>query len=161
VIIKAQLFSPSGLVADVVPILENIIETEGNSLVQIQLPKKWRVEQRNILTAFLARYDSALNRRRLVCSGSHCERICEGTNDFSLVSINTAVPSSTRRYEGLAYGMNCITCSQCTSSYCSRCQNGIWCMFCKTCEKIYCSDCNNEYYERKSACSECDYLFFI
>ena len=35
-------------VSAVVPILDSIINTEGNSLVHVQLPKKWR-EQRSIM----------------------------------------------------------------------------------------------------------------
>jgi len=61
----------------VVPILDSIIGTEGNSLVHVQLPKKWRMERSNILTQFLVRFDRELNRRRFECSVSRCEEICE------------------------------------------------------------------------------------
>ena len=39
-------------VSEVVPILESIIGAEGNSLVHVQLPKKWREERRDTLTQF-------------------------------------------------------------------------------------------------------------
>ena len=56
---------PPILVSDVVPILNSILDMEGNSLVHVQLPKKWRNERSADLTSFLEkRFETVLDRNR-------------------------------------------------------------------------------------------------
>jgi len=72
----------------VVPILNSIVEREDNSLVHIQLPKKWRDERSNVLTQFLERFDRLSNERRYQCSrcGENCEDLFEDNTVYELVS---------------------------------------------------------------------------
>jgi len=116
--------------AIVIPILENILNTENNSLIHVQLPKKWREERSDLLTQFLQRFDRMLNERRLQCSKG-CG-VCEGRedeDDFQLVDqLN---------------GVIIFTCYQCMKHFCSSCyMDNYEIDFCKCCEKVYCVDCN-------------------
>lgn len=131
-------------VADVVPILESIIGAEGNSLVHIQLPKKWRVERGNVLTPFLGRFDRALQGRRLVCSGSQCENICEGDDNYPLLD-----------WQEGAGGISLSICYQCMKHYCVECQDnfGMMCS-CTCCEKSFCEDCSMVNYCQGDGCLE-------
>ena len=120
--------------AAVIPILENIINTENNSLIHVQLPKHWREERTDIFIQFLERFDRMLNERRLQCSKG-CG-VCEGSEYFPLVD--------QRR------GVITITCYQCMKHLCSRCHENYEIDFCKCCEKVYCVDCNEV-----DTCQEC------
>ena len=112
-------------VSAVVPILESIIGTEGNSLLRLQLPKKWRMERSSILTQFLQRFARELNRRRVKCSGWGCHETCQ---------LDDAT-------EGRFYGMNSITCYHCLKFFCQSCYEDESLGFCMICEKFYCHMC--------------------
>ena len=114
--------------AVVLPILESILNTEGNSFVHVQLPKKWCEERSDVLTQFLARLDRMLNERRFQCSKG-CG-ICEGNEDFPLVD---------------------LTCYQCMKHFCFRCSENGEIDLCTCCEKVYCNDCN-----KVDWCEVCD-----
>ena len=117
---------PSISAAIVIPILDNILNTENNSLIHVQLPKHWREERTDIFIQFLERFDRMLNERRLQCSKG-CG-VCEGSRYFPLVDQQR--------------GIITITCYQCMKHLCSSCHQNYEIDFCKCCEKMYCVDCN-------------------
>ena len=140
----------------VVPILDSIISTEGNSLVHVQLPKKWRQERSDILTQFLERFDSELNSRKIRCSKLgqtyRCEEICQGKEYYSLVTST----------EG-DYGMISFSCYQCKKSFCGNCSDYYSVLHrCDNCEKVYCEECNMVEYcdggcsEQPRSCRACN-----
>ena len=130
----------------VIPILNSILNTQGNSLVHVQLPKKWREERSDVLTQFLARFDRMLNERRFQCSKG-CG-ICEGNEGFQLANQRDGVID--------------ITCYQCIKHFCIGCIENCEINFCKCCEKVYCDDCNNvvwcERCYEDTSCKVCDAL---
>ena len=129
--------------AVVIPILTSILNTHGNSLVHVQLPKKWRVEMSDTLTQFLERLERMLNQRRFQCAKG-CG-VCEGSEDF---------PSVNQRR-----GVIDIACYQCMKNLCSGCFEDGEIDFCKCCEKVYCNDCNMVAWCEvcdKATCGECD-----
>ena len=160
--------------ADVVPILDSIIGAEGNELVHVQLPKKWRVERSDILTQFLRRFDREMHIKRFVCSMSMCDDICEEELD------ERNRPAPTPRYDeiplvgwredryvgDLVYGMTSFACYVCKKKFCGGC--GLWDFansFCRCCEKFYCQECCNVNHcqgnncsgpNQPSSCEECD-----
>ena len=120
-------------VSTIVPILDSIIGAEGNSLVHVQLPKKWREERSNILTQFLQRFDTKLNDRRLECS-KHPAEICEGSDEYELALVYW-------QDDDVCYGMTGLTCYECKNNFCLSCyENGNF-NICRICEKWYCEDC--------------------
>ena len=132
-------------VNDVVPILESIIGAEGNALIQVHLPKKWRVEKSNILTTFLQNFDTVLHGRQIKCSAEICAEICgenyesgsdEEDDEYYIIPLIDW-------HEGGSYGMNNFTCFTCRESFCSHCQetDGGRLDFCKICDKYYCENC--------------------
>ena len=132
----------------VVPILDSVIGREGNALVHIQLPKKWREEKSGILSSFLERFDGALNSRRFHCSLPSCEQTCQGRADSPLV------PWEDRDDW---YGMTSITCFQCQKHFCKVCgDDNMMLDFCKCCEKFYCQDCSMVEYCQGSNCSSAE-----
>ena len=54
---------------DVIPILDSILDAEGCTLKHVQFPKKWRMEQSQLLGRFLAKYNRVMNSRNIVCHG--------------------------------------------------------------------------------------------
>lgn len=140
----------------VIPILESILNTEGNSLVHVQLPKKWREERSGLLSNFVENMDRVLNIRRIPCSGARCG-ICEGDDLYPLIEKHDQHPQ---------YGINTITCYQCMKHYCSGCFRNCLIDMCQCCEKVYCNDCNkvdwcdecNVNNNRTTSCRACDAL---
>ena len=133
---------PSITAENVVPILDSIIAREGSSLRHVQWPKKLRVEKSDILSLFLERYDQYLHGLRIVCSGSGCGEICQGTDDDPWVHKSEcdcwAGHNDGRRDE---YGMQSLTCYQCTKHFCGGCHN-YEVDFCMCCEKNFCESCS-------------------
>ena len=146
-------------VSTVVPILESIINTEGNSLVHVQLPKKWRLERREALARFLERFDRKLNDRRFVCSNPSCGEVCEGVNGHNLFNWQAG------GLREIYFGTNNMTCYQCMKNFCLSCYED-W-GICTFCDKFYCNDCNRVSYcqgvgclsptsNQCTSCEECD-----
>ena len=141
--------------AIVIPILENIMNTENNSFVHVQLPKKWREERSDIMSDFMENMDRVLNNRRMQCSKG-CG-VCEGDDLYPLVEKHEQHPQ---------YGINAITCYQCMKHYCSNCFRNCLIDMCQCCEKVYCNDCNkvdwcdecNVNNNRTISCRACDAL---
>ena len=135
-----------------VPILNSIIEREDNSLVHIQLPKKWRIERSDVLTQFLQRFDRVLTERRYPCTrpagigNPACEEICEPVDNFpdgpAPYTLVTWQEHEAFRYE--RYGMVAMSCYQCKKNFCGACEwNAGGINFCLCCEKFYCQECND------------------
>jgi len=130
----------------VIPILDSIIETVGNALLHIQLPKKWRLEGGQMLNQFLTRYNGMLRAKSIVCSKSNCDNVCEGGANVSGDPIISLCPFYPRVLGSSCYGFQSMTCSSCKKSFCGVCKKlGIFPSgmgFCPSCEKFYCDDCN-------------------
>ena len=112
----------------VIPILNSIIDAEGNSLSHVQLPKKFRSTPSPIVDSFIERYDEFLEQRGDICS--HC--------DFDEPWGNMDGGGSPWVFDSHPfYGLQNYTCYECTSHVCVD----ICLQFCTNCEKSYCTDC--------------------
>jgi hypothetical protein len=58
--------------ADVIPILDSIIEADGFSLKHIQFPKRWREVQSRMMRRFLSKYNRIMNEKEIRCG--NCDR---------------------------------------------------------------------------------------
>jgi|Transcript_22032 hypothetical protein len=90
----------------VVPILQSIIDRDGNSLNHLQLAKKWRVEQGAVLSLFLSKYSQLLDDRESECSYDHHDD-GEEVWETPWVEVN-----------GNYYGIQKHTCYECTNNVC-------------------------------------------
>ena len=128
---------PAIAAGNVVPILDSIIESEGNLLRHMQLPKKLRVEKSDILNQFLDRYDQFLHGLEIDCS--KCGDVCEGTDDDPWVHKSGCECLGERIQRRDEFGLQSLTCYQCLKHFCGGCyQKG----FCQCCEKNFCRSCS-------------------
>jgi hypothetical protein len=134
----------------VVPILESIIDMEENELIQVTLPKKWRVEKRDILTHFLRKFGRVLVNRGIKCCGSGCGDICGVTRTRS--GAGGALVCSDTTNENL-YGITMFACYGCNDNYCSSCQDSHYFPFCEVCEKFFCERCADMNYCSNDNCN--------
>ena len=131
----------------VIPILDSIIDVEGSALEHIQLPKKWRVEQSDLLRHFLARYNRALNSRELTCSHKQrykdppCGETCHDFEDTPLVPHDV---------EHQDFGIQHFTCYECQKHFCEEHSEWMVPGVCEICEKVACNDCH-----KTTSCDEC------
>lgn len=102
-----------------------------------------------------------MNRKRLACSNSQCDGICEGDDRFPLVEWRgeRSREQVYMRYDN--YGVLSFTCFYCKEKYCGVCLSDTEAEFCTVCEKVYCNGCTNVYICEgvnciKSSCIECD-----
>jgi len=123
----------------IVPILDSIVGTPGNSLKQIQLPKKFREEggERSLaLYEFLEMYARLLERRLATCS--KCARVLNRNRGSERGWLHKNCNSPW-------YGLQNYTCYQCTKHFCYSCadedDNGDILRWCLNCEKEYCATC--------------------
>eukprot|EP00581_Thalassiosira_minuscula_P015855 CAMPEP_0183716136 /NCGR_PEP_ID=MMETSP0737-20130205/10146_1 /TAXON_ID=385413 /ORGANISM="Thalassiosira miniscula, Strain CCMP1093" /LENGTH=333 /DNA_ID=CAMNT_0025945353 /DNA_START=1090 /DNA_END=2088 /DNA_ORIENTATION=+ len=123
----------------VVPILQSIISTDGNSLKYLNIPKVWKSRQSEMLDAFLDAYRRVLNDRKIRCS--KCDGICIGTSEMPWI-----------RQQGNEYGLQTFTChmSDCMEHFCGDCESDGCLKFCPCCELKYCSECASV-----ATCGEC------
>ena len=124
--------------SEVMPMLNSIINTEGNSLLLVHLPEKWG--RCPLLNGFFKRFDRVLKKRNIKCEGN-----CQDT----VVDNETLVDDN---------GTNTCTCSGCTGSFCTECKE-IWELnWCDSCERMYCDGCSNMMYCEpcgKTSCADC------
>ena len=116
----------------VIPILDSIITTNGNSMKMIVIPKKWRLARTTELAEFLGNYNRLLESRNPKCSK------CERGLDESMRELDLAVSEGT-----YYFGKQPYCCYKCTRNFCyeSDCNvNGA--LDCCICEKVYCADCS-------------------
>ena len=136
----------------VLPILDSIIESEGNSLSFVYFPKKWREERSEMFNHFLGRYEELVNNRRVICSSSappyQPSEDCAGIASDE-VGDDEFFDEDLLHY----YGKSRIACYQCKKCYCGSCRNYDYDIeFCKCCEKFWCSSCNEVYYCQGFSC---------
>lgn len=139
-----QYESPTELVPDpliseesAVPILTRIINTEGNSLTHLTLPKKWRNTRSTQLTNFLEAYNAVLASREIKCT--NCNIL------VSEVSLNNG---HIHHNNNIWYGLQNDVCYTCLKSYCNNCYTDDedernWLVYCNHCEKDFCADCSS------------------
>ena len=133
----------------VVPILESIIDM-SSVLLNMQLPKKWRVEKSDILTNFLRKFGGVLVDRGIKCCGYRCEEICGVARTRSGAG-SSLVCSDTANV--IQYGLITFACSKCDRKYCTECRGDELYNFCKVCEKFICEYCAEMNYCDGDNCS--------
>ena len=138
-------FDSDQLSEDVVlPILDSIINTPGNSLALIQLPRRWRKAMSPELHSFLLDYDRLLESRQVRCSkctvglwGDYVGR-GEGNGWFNCYN------DPYHEWE-IGDGMQNHTCIKCTNFFCYECDNGVngkmMLRTCTECNEECCHDC--------------------
>ena len=131
----------------VIPILDSIIGSEGCSLGQLQLPKKWRNERSTMLSEFLTRYNIALNSRGIVCSFGICDTKCN-----SICFHPHTNPRMSTDDDDADYGIQYFTCYECTKHYCPEHEDETPDV-CELCEKVRCTDCCNG--RKTDECDQC------
>lgn len=125
--------------AAVMPVLESILRSPGNSLGHLSLPLKWRSNRSPMLRRFLEAYEQILRNRRLKCS--RCDRPCRRTNPAAFVRLDRG---------GTSYGVQVqeFSCMACAKYFCYNedCfglglgdEHSNSC--CRICERDYCPDC--------------------
>jgi hypothetical protein len=122
----------------VLPILRDIINQEGSSFKQLQLPKLWRQEQDGRLTAFLVGYNEFLNARN---SRSSHPDTCKSASNHAFVWVPTRESK---------YGLQSLTCYECNEHLCAKPQENDYKNLCAKCEKTFCREC-----VPSEACEEC------
>ncbi|KAL7533880.1 hypothetical protein ACHAXR_007591 [Thalassiosira sp. AJA248-18] len=136
---------PSISESAVIPILDSIVGHEGCALNHLQLPKKWRVGQSDLLSHFLAKYNRVLDNRGLICSYKHryteppCGSTCRGSDETPWV-----------HQSGEHCGIQLFTCYDCNKHFCEEHMDLMTPFVCETCEKVACNDCH-----RTTACDSC------
>ena len=123
---------------------------EGNRLLHVQLPKKWRIERRDILTNFLRKFGRVLVNRGIKCCGSGCGDICGVTRTRS--GAGGALVCSDTANENL-YGITMFACSECNEPLCDECQEVDIFPFCEVCEKFFCERCADMNYCSNDNCN--------
>jgi len=111
----------------VIPILEDII-SNGSSLKQLELPKKWRNSEveSTLLDQFLERYNQYMTNQNYCCS--NCNRTCAETGGMRWMDLE----------RDDFYGIQNYTCFGCLNHFCYDCRSSDWCY---KCEKEYCKNC--------------------
>ena len=142
---------------DVIPILESIISTNGNSLKMIVFTKKWRETKTTELTRFLTKYNQLLKSREPKCS--ECNRLVEGRYDLVCHGEND--------WNRQHYGTQSYCCHKCMDHFCYNCGDDgdgpLKCCgrcekeYCTRCEVFeYCGDCDNQFCTECSSMKTCD-----
>ena len=138
-------FDSDQLSEDVIlPVLDSIINTPGNSLTLIQLPLQWRKAMSPELYSFLLDYDRLLESRQVGCSkctvglwGDYVGR-GEGHGWFNCYN------DPYHEWE-IGDGMQNHTCIKCTKFFYYECDNGVngkmMLRTCIECNEECCHDC--------------------
>lgn len=115
----------------VLPILDSIVDTEGNALEILTLPKVWRNRRLLIMNQFIEKFNNRLEARRHTCS--RCTVLCHETGaGFSCL-------------HNWKYGVQHFSCNDCRLFFCHDCETetgGPYVTCCKVCEAEYCHGCN-------------------
>lgn len=145
----------------VIPILDSIIDIEGNSLAHVQLPKKWCFEWsegEELIYNFLKRFGRLLNdrSRRVKCSNDlSCDRTCERDEDSPVIKLDS---------DDDGYGIIRNTCYECMGQFCADCPSyDSSLQLCTCCEKFICHGCTTiehcqgpDCQPQISSCDQCD-----
>jgi hypothetical protein len=128
------------LEADVIPILDSIIDADGSVLHHILFPKIWREARSQLLVDFLFKYNRSMNARNIKCKAvknppddlySRCGKKCIGTSRHPWISKSKEL-----------FGVYNFTCFSCYGSYCGECADRyVVEELCERCETRYCIEC--------------------
>ena len=115
--------------AVVLPIVDSIVDADGNSLRHLHFPKKWREERSGYLIRFIRKYNSLMSNHSFACS--KCDDSIEGP--FMMSG---------------GYMLHNHTCYNCMNHFCGCGEYGNgtagnWnaLKWCYRCENDYCVDC--------------------
>ena len=103
----------------ILPILNSIINTPGNSLTLIQFPRRWRLANNPELHSFLLDYDRLLDNRQIRCSKCTV-KIAE---EDHLAEYPRGYWVQVGDQCGEYYGMQNHTCIKCVRFFCYNCDN--------------------------------------
>ena len=135
----------------VVPILTSIINEEGNTLMHLTLPKKWRDNrQEGTLSAFLRSYNEVLVSRTIKCT--KCNLSISDVESFQ----GHLYHDPGVEWYAPWYGLTNDLCCKCLKYYCNSCEieDGEQCLnYCVSCERDYCQLCVPTH--RCGLCAEC------
>jgi hypothetical protein len=129
----------------VLPVLDSIVEREGNSLKYLLFPHVW-LKERPIdpnFYRFISRYNVMFN-------DQHTIRCLECNTSLPDEEINFFIsPDQDSQY----FGTQHFTCSQCMMHYCYGCEIEEFpaLSFCDKCKRDYCRVCQSMEY-----CDDCD-----
>ena len=122
--------------AAVVPIIESIIDTDGNNLREVSLPSHWRKgESRNVppLSEFYTKFNALMLSKEVKCVG--CSKLCEGNNENSCQVCCNRICNACDDDEENPFIRSCDDCSK---SLCRSCGEH---RVCSKCDSVYCSVC--------------------
>lgn len=136
---------------EVLPIIWSIIDADGSSLKQMQIPRKLLLrDYETDLDYFLLEYCQLLQSRPFNCAGSRCPAECPGQDGNGLLRWSN---------RGSLYDWSCwrqhCTCYSCLQNFCTNSSeysssNNSDVSFCCICERNYCRYC-----VRSEKCTTC------
>ena len=122
-----------------VPILESIIDTDGNNLRTVSLPSKWRTgESRNMppLSEFFTKFNALMLNEQVKCVC--CSELCEGNNENSCQVCCSRMCEDCVEADVWEEGPFIRSCDQCSTKLCESCGQH---RTCRECDSVYCSVC--------------------
>jgi len=131
----------------VLPILDSIIEKQGNSLHYFQLSSKWREHQSPELAQTLEKFHLLMESRRIRCF--KCDRHIEHAEGCKWYSTN-----NDDEQEDL-YGLQNYTCCKCLKHFCyyhDDDEQEEHLKFCSSCTRKYCKSCS----PTMDICAKCE-----
>ena len=109
----------------VLPILDSIVEMEGNALMHLQLPDKWVTAPDSACSNFILRYNELLANRPFNCSKCTEQDICGGVEADDWFDV--------------CPGVQQFTCYSCLDNFCN--EHGKLKQHCRHCYTNYCQNC--------------------
>jgi hypothetical protein len=110
---------------DVILIVDKMLDSKECGTPYIVFPKKWRIEQSQLLDRFLATYNRVMKEREIVCDCCG-ENFC-GTADKPWVCKDV----------GETFGTYNITCFCCKKNFCDDCAEKDIKELCQKCDQRY------------------------
>ena len=160
--------------ASVIPILESIIETDGNALREISLPTEWRKGQsRNEepLSSFCSKFNRMMLGKEVKCLS--CDQLVAGNAENTCQVCSKRICSTCNSindhgyYESSTHNESVApisSCNHCNQKLCQQCGEH---RHCSKCNSVHCSLCAKEdgvdagrycegdYCENESCCAAC------
>ena len=135
---------PSLSEAAVVPILESIIDSDGNNLRNVSLPSKWCTEKsRNVppLSEFYTKFNALMLSKEIKCV--ECSKLCEGNNENTCQVCCKRICEDCDNDHEDEWGESdpfIRSCDNCSKNLCESCGEHRVCI---GCDSVYCSLCAN------------------
>ena len=135
---------PSLSEAAVVPILESIIDSDGNNLRNVSLPSKWCTEKsRNVppLSEFYTKFNALMLSKEIKCV--ECSKLCEGNNENTCQVCCKRICEDCDNDHEDEWGESdpfIRSCDNCSKNLCESCGEH---RVCSGCDSVYCSLCAN------------------